>query len=105
MSISENKRVEGVLERARRYILRATLPNPRRFYSYEFFVAQHADRLLHPDFLAAVDREAPYAVLERHWRQDEEWHLDLVVDEGRVPFPCVGVELSLDEIYGPGRSR
>lgn len=59
----------GVLERARRYILRATLPNPRRFYSYEFFVAQHADRLLHPDFLAAVDREAPYAVLERHWRQ------------------------------------
>ncbi len=43
--------------------------------------------------------------VERHRRQDDEWHLDLVVGDGVVPLPCIGVELSLDEIYGPGRSR
>ena len=43
--------------------------------------------------------------VERHWRQDEDWHLDLVLGAGVVPLPCIGVELSLDEMYGPGRSR
>jgi Uma2 family endonuclease len=40
--------------------------------------------------------------IERHWRQDEAWHVEVVVGDGRVPFPCAGVALSLDEIYGPG---
>lgn len=38
--------------------------------------------------------------VERHWRQDDEWHLELIVGDGIVPFPCVGVELTLDDIYG-----
>ena len=38
--------------------------------------------------------------VERHWRQDDEWHLELIINDGVVPFPCVGVELSLDDIYG-----
>jgi len=56
---------ESVLGRAQRYIRRANLPNPRRFYSYEFFFALEAARLLAPDFLASVaDLEAPYRVAQ-----------------------------------------
>jgi len=38
--------------------------------------------------------------VERHWRQGEEWHLDLVVGDGVVAWPCIDIELSLDDIYG-----
>ena len=58
-----------LLGRAHRYVRRASLPNPRRFYSYEFFVAQEAAWLLTPEFRAAVNPEAPVALLEEHWRR------------------------------------
>ncbi|MBI2216436.1 MAG: asparagine synthase [Candidatus Rokubacteria bacterium] len=54
----------GPLARARRYIARATLPNPRRFYFYEFFFAQAGFDLLDPGFRAAVERDAPFGVLD-----------------------------------------
>ena len=38
--------------------------------------------------------------VERHWREGEAWHLEVLIGDGVVPFPCVGVELSLDDIYG-----
>jgi asparagine synthase (glutamine-hydrolysing) len=57
----------GPLGRARRYLDRACLPNPRRFYFYEFFFAQAGFDLLDPDFRAAVERDAPYAALETHF--------------------------------------
>jgi asparagine synthase (glutamine-hydrolysing) len=58
----------GVLGRARRYIRRAKIPNPRRFYSYEFYVAQNASALLHGDFIAAVGQDdAPWSILDRHF--------------------------------------
>jgi len=41
--------------------------------------------------------------VERHWRQDQDWQLALIMGDGVVPVPCVGVELSLDDIYGPTR--
>ena len=43
--------VPGILGRAQRYIRRANIPNPRRFYSYEFHVAQNAAEMLEPSFL------------------------------------------------------
>jgi asparagine synthase (glutamine-hydrolysing) len=55
---------ESVLGRAQRYIRRANLPNPRRFYSYEFFFALEAARFFTPDFLAAIDVEAPHHVVQ-----------------------------------------
>jgi len=61
--------VPGVLGRAQRYIRRARIPNPRRFYSYEFFVAQHAHDLLHPDFRRAIAVEAPWAAIEEHFHR------------------------------------
>jgi asparagine synthase (glutamine-hydrolysing) len=57
-----------VLGRARRYVERANVPNPRRFYHSEFFFAREGERVLSPDFRAAVDPETPYAVLEEHYR-------------------------------------
>ena len=39
--------------------------------------------------------------VERHWRHDDEWHLETIVDDGVVLFPCIDVELTLDDIYGP----
>lgn len=53
--------------RAQRYVRRASLPNPRRFYSYEFFFAQDGRDLLSRDFLSTVDAEAPWNVLDQHF--------------------------------------
>ena len=39
--------------------------------------------------------------VERHWRSGsaDAWQREEIVLEGRVPVPCVDVELTLDEIY------
>jgi asparagine synthase (glutamine-hydrolysing) len=58
---------DGIVGQAQRYVRRANIPNPRRFYSYEFFVAQHAPELLDREFLAAVEAGAPYAVVQGHY--------------------------------------
>lgn len=57
----------GILGRAQRYIRRAKIPNPRRFYSYEFYVADSAAQLLHPDFLASIVPDSPWRALEEHY--------------------------------------
>jgi asparagine synthase (glutamine-hydrolysing) len=57
----------SVAGRARRYIRRANLPNPRRFYSWEFFFAGEGADLLAPDFRASVDALAPYTVAQTHY--------------------------------------
>lgn len=57
----------GVLGRAQRYIRRAKIPNPRRFYSYEFYVAENALRLLAPDFLRVISTDAPWRALDDHF--------------------------------------
>jgi asparagine synthase (glutamine-hydrolysing) len=62
----------GPLGRAQRYIRRAKIPNPRRFYSYEFYVAQNAHELLAPDFLRATDVDAPWRVVDEHFRRADD---------------------------------
>ena len=57
----------GTLGRAQRYIRRANIPNPRRFYSYEFFFTNEGHKLLSPELVVAVDADAPVAVLEKHY--------------------------------------
>jgi asparagine synthase (glutamine-hydrolysing) len=61
----------SVVGRACRYVRRASLPNPRRFYSYEFFFMQDGFDLLAPEFRGAIDREAPVSVLEEHFTRPE----------------------------------
>jgi len=58
-----------VVGRAQRYVRRANIRNPRRFYSYEFFFAQAGGELLTGDFLSAADRESPWRVLEQHFER------------------------------------
>jgi asparagine synthase (glutamine-hydrolysing) len=58
----------SILGKAQRYVARAAQPNPDRFYSSEFFVAQERHLLLSPDFLAAVRVDWPLEVARRHYR-------------------------------------
>jgi asparagine synthase (glutamine-hydrolysing) len=72
-----------LIGRAKRYVRRANIPNPRRFYSYEFFFAQAGGDLLSRDFLSSVDPESPWRVLERHFervRASEELNRLLYLD-------------------------
>jgi len=57
----------SVIGKAQRYVRRANLPNPQRFYSYEFFFAQEGRGLLAPALPSAAEPGAPWAVLERHF--------------------------------------
>ncbi len=61
----------SLLGKGQRYIQRANLPNPRRFYSYEFFFAHQGCALLSRDFTAAIDAAAPWAVLHEHFARAE----------------------------------
>jgi asparagine synthase (glutamine-hydrolysing) len=55
------------LGKAQRYVQRANLPNPRRFYSYEFFFGQEGRGLLAPEFRTTATSGGPWSVLERHF--------------------------------------
>jgi asparagine synthase (glutamine-hydrolysing) len=59
----------SVVGKAQRYVRRANLPNPNRFYSYEFFFAQEGRDLLAPELLTAVDVRSPWTILERHFER------------------------------------
>ena len=44
--------------------------------------------------------------VDRYWREVAgEWQREDLVTEGRVPIPCLDVELTLDEIYERVRIR
>jgi asparagine synthase (glutamine-hydrolysing) len=53
--------------KGRRYVERASLPNPDRFYSTEFFVNQNRQWLLHADFRAATAPDWPLEVARNHF--------------------------------------
>jgi len=57
----------GLTGKARRYVERASQPNPDRFYSTEFFVNQNRQWLLHPDFQAVTTPDWPLRVARGHF--------------------------------------
>ena len=61
----------GVIGKAQRYVRRARIPNPRRFYSYEFHMAQHASEMLAQTFLEKCESEGLWRVLESHFGRAE----------------------------------
>jgi asparagine synthase (glutamine-hydrolysing) len=63
------RRDAGLVGRARRYVTRASMPNPQRFYSYEFFFHQNASTLLDSSFVSAAGGGAPFDDLSAHWRK------------------------------------
>lgn len=58
----------ALIGKARRYVQRASLPNPDRFYSNEFFFAQERAWVLAPEFRAATTPTWPWDVARRHYR-------------------------------------
>ncbi|MGH2598257.1 MAG: asparagine synthetase B family protein, partial [Dehalococcoidia bacterium] len=57
----------ALIGKARRYVQRASLPNPDRFYSSEFFVAQERAWLLAPEFRAATTPTWPWDIARHHY--------------------------------------
>ena len=53
--------------KARRYVERASLPNPDRFCSSEFFVSGNRQWLLHPDFQATITLDWPLRLARNHF--------------------------------------
>ncbi|MGC2112261.1 MAG: asparagine synthase C-terminal domain-containing protein, partial [Candidatus Korobacteraceae bacterium] len=57
----------GPLSLPGRYIRRAEVPNPRRMFSYNFFLTQDGLQALTPDFLRAGKSEAALDIVEAHF--------------------------------------
>jgi len=57
----------GLTGKARRYVERASAPNPDRFYSSEFFVSQNRQWLLEPGFLGRITGDWPLRVARGHF--------------------------------------
>jgi len=57
----------GLTGKARRYVERASAPNPDRFYSSEFFVSQNRQWLLDPGFLGRITADWPLRVARGHF--------------------------------------
>jgi asparagine synthase (glutamine-hydrolysing) len=57
----------GPIGSGQRYVRRANIPNPERFYSYEFFFTRGGHALLAPDFEAAVASDTAVTVLREHY--------------------------------------
>ncbi len=47
----------GLFYKAKRYVRRANMPNPRRFYSYNLLAEMDNAEIFQPDFLAQVDTD------------------------------------------------
>jgi len=56
----------------RRYIERASEPNPERFFHYQLFFRERADEFFTEDFLDSVNRDFTVSVPRRHYRKVPE---------------------------------
>jgi asparagine synthase (glutamine-hydrolysing) len=57
------------LTRVRRYIERASEPNPDRFFHYQLYIRQQSREFLTDDFTATLDQEFPLEMPRRHFRK------------------------------------
>jgi asparagine synthase (glutamine-hydrolysing) len=57
----------GPLHKAKRYVRRANIPNPDRFFSYNLLAEQDPARIFQPDFLEQVDPDCFLALARRHY--------------------------------------
>jgi asparagine synthase (glutamine-hydrolysing) len=59
----------SILGKAQRYVSRANIQNPRRFFFYEFFFAQEGRALVAPELLRSVEADAPWTLIEERFDQ------------------------------------
>jgi asparagine synthase (glutamine-hydrolysing) len=57
------------LHKIRRYIERASEPNPKRFFHYQLFFSEHADDFFTYDFKTNLERGFPLAMPLQHYRK------------------------------------
>lgn len=60
-----------VLGRARRYVRRSNIPNPRRFFSYHFLLSQPLAQILSPEFLHACRPTELLDLAEEHFHRPD----------------------------------
>lgn len=58
---------KGPIHKAQRYVRRANIPNPDRFYSYNLLYEEGAAGALRPEFLARIDPEGFLKLARRHY--------------------------------------
>jgi asparagine synthase (glutamine-hydrolysing) len=57
------------LRKIRRYIERASEPNPKRFFHYQLFLREHADDFFTENFMTNLDRDFPLAIPQQHYQK------------------------------------
>jgi asparagine synthase (glutamine-hydrolysing) len=57
------------LRKIRRYIERASEPNPKRFFHYQLFLSEHADDFFTENFRIDLDRDFPLTIPQQHYRK------------------------------------
>lgn len=58
----------GLINKARKYVRRANIPQPQRFFSYNFFHLIDLHEIFTDDFLAMIPQEAPLALAADHYQ-------------------------------------
>jgi len=53
----------------RRYIERASEPNPKRFFHYQLYLSQHVDKFFTDDFKASMDRDFCLQIPQLHYQR------------------------------------
>lgn len=61
-----------LLGKARSYVEQARVPLPERLHSYNFLQRIAAEEMFEPDFLAAVDRDAPWRLMKDIYHRPTE---------------------------------
>lgn len=59
----------GVFYKAKRYVRRASMPNPRRFYSYNLLAEMDNAEIFQPEFLAQIDTDCFFQRAEHLYEQ------------------------------------
>jgi asparagine synthase (glutamine-hydrolysing) len=65
----------GVFRKARRYIRRAKMPNPERFFSYNLLADSERSAILQPDFLSGLDAECFMNLMRDHFKRISPAHV------------------------------
>jgi asparagine synthase (glutamine-hydrolysing) len=65
----------GIFFKARRYIRRAKIPNPERFFSYNLLADSERNGILQPDFLSGLDPECFMNLMRNHFRRIAPAHV------------------------------
>ena len=66
---------DGFLHRTRRYIRRAKITNPERFFSYNLLSEYGTSSILQPDFLATINTECFMNLMREHFNRIRPVHV------------------------------